>query len=136
MLPVWATLRVVSIMSYKDYKNQSVGSQLTDKIVDLASELNKNHILDAISIYGVSDKDGSATMSFEWLGQDSDEAAADILDFLNKIKYMLLEMGNAVVEQVEPCIADVSGITRALYRVKVSAEQGKYDHHILQLKAN
>lgn len=119
-----------------DYKTQSIGSIIARKIVDLAGITDKNNILDEINIYGTSDKDGAATMSFEWLGENSPALSNDILEFLNKIKSMLCSTGNKIVEQEPPSIGEFSGITRVLYRFKVWPTQGAYEHFFRELMSN
>lgn len=109
----------------KHYKN-SIASIIAGEILDLAKSLDKNHIIDEVNMYGTSDKDGSVTMSFEWLGSIADKPANDVLEFFKEIKYMLSNSENEIHEQIEPSLSEISGNKRIQYRFKAFQKIGKY----------
>lgn len=107
-------------------KQKSIGSFVAEKIVDLAQDTNCNHVLDEISIYGTSDKDGSATLAFEWLGKDP-TISNEIFEFFNKIRFLLIGLNKETVEQEFPSKANLQDTTRVIYRFRIWPMDGKYE---------
>ena len=111
-----------------DYKKESVGVLIANQVSDLAKSLDKEKILAEVNIYGASDKDGSATMSFEWLGQDNAEFCLEILKFFFAVKGMILSLNKETREQIDPTITELSGgLQRVLYRFRMWPEEGFYE---------
>lgn len=104
----------------------SIGSFIAEQVVDLANSLNKNHILDEISLSGLSDKDGSATITFEWQGDDN-VLAKNILEFVHEIRNAVINTGKEVKEQISPAITKIYEIQRVLYRFRVWNFDGQYE---------
>lgn len=122
-------------MNNKAYKT-SIASVIAGKIVDLAESQNKNHILDEVNLYGTSDKDGSVTMSFEWLGSLQEKPANDVLGFFKEIKHMLSSEGSEIHEQIEPSLSEISGNKRIQYRFRVFPALGEYLSSSKELVSN
>lgn len=112
-------------MDNTDYKN-SIASIIAGKIVYLAESQSKNHILDDVKMCGMSDKDGSVMMSFEWLGSIDQKPASDVLDFFKEIRSMLSECGKEIHEQIEPSFSELCGVKRIIYRFKAYPAFGIY----------
>lgn len=110
-------------------KEKSIGSQIAEKIVSLAADTNKNHVLDEISIYGMSDKDGSATLAFEFLGETvkNTKISEEVYDFFKKIRSLLIMFGKEVVEQEFPRRELLQNATRIAYRIRIWDIDGKYE---------
>lgn len=112
----------------------SIGSYFAHKISDYAEANSLSNVLEEISIYGSSNPDGSHVISFEWNGWHDSGLANLILDFLHKIKALIVNSGKEAKEQVAPHMTlfkdprrcDPDAI-QALYRVRVWDEQGKYE---------
>lgn len=119
-------------------QEQSIGSFVAEKIVDLAKDTNKNHILDEISIYGTSDKDGSATLAFEWLGDSLKDSkmAEEVYCFFKKIRGLLIGLKKEVIEQAYPDKEDFSNTTRIIYRFRIWNEDGEYEFFNRELAVN
>lgn len=110
-----------------NYKNESIGVSVIEKITHLAVSENKKNILDEINVYGTSDKDGSATLSFEWIGQGNDFFANEIYDFFCKIKSIIINLNKEAKEHVEPTITNMPDGHRVLYRFRVWPSDGIYE---------
>ena len=108
---------------------KSIAAIIAEKISDLAQSLNKNHILDEINIYGVSDKDGSVVMSFEWSGTIDQKPASDVLEFFKDIKNMLPTCGSKIHEQIAPALSEMCGAKIINYRFKASPIKGEVIDH-------
>ena len=108
---------------------KSIAAIIAEKISDLAQSSNRNHILDEINIYGVSDKDGSVVMSFDWNGSIDQKPASDVLEFFNDIKNMLPTCGCKTHEQIVPTLSEICGNKRINYRFKASPFKGKVVQH-------
>ncbi len=110
-------------------EKKSIAAIIAEKISDLAQSSNKNHILDEINIYGVSDKDGSVVMSFDWNSSIDQKPASDVLEFFKDIQSMLPTCGYKIHEQIAPTLSEICGIKRINYRFKASPFKGKVVQH-------
>ncbi len=107
-------------------KNESIGSHIINLIIEMASDLNKTHILDAIDIFGTSDKDGSIILTCEWSANSGQEEA---LDFFNKIKSIIVKSGKEVKEQESPRIIKFNNHFMITYRFRLWDIDGKYEYN-------
>ncbi len=112
-------------------QQKSIGSFVAEKIVDLAKSSKKEYILDELSIYGLSDKDGSATLTLEWHGaSDGDQLfSKDIFTFLNEIRSLIISQKKETREQLEPSITPLDGFIRVIYRFRIWDIDGQYEFH-------
>ena len=108
--------------------SNTTGSFIANAVSDLAENLGKTHILDEISIYGLADYDGSSTFSFEWIGADVPrEFHEEILDFLMRIKELVIDSKKEVKEQEEPHSTMFDGLVRIIYRFRIWSRDGQYE---------
>lgn len=119
-------------------KEKSIGSIIAEKIVTLAADTNKNHVLDEISIYGTSDKDGSSTLAFEYIGDTSKDSkiVGEVYDFFKKIRSLLISTRKEVVEQEFPRKQNLQNITRIVYRFRIWDIEGGYEFFNRELIVN
>lgn len=111
-------------------KEKSAGAFIAEKIVDLAESLNKQHILDEISFYGMSNKDGSATLTLEWIGESvPPNVFQEIETFLNEIKKLVISTKKEVKEQECPNTVFFDGLARLVYRFRIWNTDGKYEYY-------
>ncbi len=121
-------------LSLLGIKEESIGGIIAEKVVDLAESLNKQHILDEISFYGTSDKDGSATFTFEWIGESVPPTMFQEIEmFLTEIKKLVISTKKEVREQECPNIVFFDGLARLIYRFRIWNEEGKYEYYDKQL---
>lgn len=124
-------------MSLPSKKEKSVGGFIAEKVVDLAESLNKQYILDEISIYGVSDRDGSATLTFEWIGESVPPTMFQEIEmFLTEIKKLVISTKKEVKEHECPNTVFFDGLARLVYRFRIWNEEGKYEYYDRQLVEN
>lgn len=116
-------------MTLEKIKDESIGVYIADKIVDLAKSLNKTPILDELSIYGTSSKDGSAVLAFEWFGDSNKNAkpAEEVYDFLKTIRRMIIGLKKEVVEQQFPEKCVLQSTMRIVYRFRIWDVDGTYE---------
>lgn len=116
----------------RNYDNgkRSIGSFIAEKIIDFSYAKNKTNLLDEINIYGMSDKDGSATLSFEWIGNSSPPSNSnDFLQFFQEIKDIVISIKKETKEQESPSLNVLGNTTRVGYRFKIWDVDGAYEQY-------
>lgn len=130
-------LRVFGMTKNYDTGKRSIGSFIAEKIVEHAQLSNKNNILEEINIYGLSDKDGSATLSFQWTESSATSLLPnDVLSFFNDIKKAVINTKKETREQESPVEIKLNGSSIITYRFRIWDEDGKYETFEKELVLN
>lgn len=118
----------------------SLASVIAHKITDFSEKNNVFDVFEEISFYGDSAKDGSATMSFEWIGDETaHEMGNKVLALMQDIKTIIVGLMQEAKEQEPPRLEiypekNSHGVMlRALYRFRIWPVNGDYEPYEAQL---
>lgn len=106
-------------------QKRTIGSSIVEQILDLSSSQPNHKILENVDIIGSSNRDGSAVITLEWMG-DSD--SRPILDFVNKVKSLIISSKREVKEQSPPTALHFNNLNRVTYRFRIWDVEGKYEY--------
>lgn len=112
---------------------RSIGSSIVERIISLSSVQPNHKLLDNIDIISISNTDGSAVITLEWM-ENTDPRP--ILDFLKKVKETLIDSALEVKEQVEPNCVHFNNLNRITYRFRIWDLPGVYEYIERELVAN
>src|SRR3954462_11597039 len=97
-------------------QKKTIGSSIIGQILDLSDAQPNREILDKIDIFGASNRDGSSVITLEWMG---DGDFRPILDFINKVKAMVISSKKEAQEQSPPQRINFNNLNRVTYRFRI-----------------
>lgn len=106
-------------------QKRTIGSSIVEQILELSSSQPNYKILEHIDIIGASNRDGSAVITLEWMG---DGDSRPIIDFFNKVKSLIISSKKETKEQSPPTALHFNNLNRVTYRFRIWDVDGKYEY--------